>query len=56
MRSRLYFQFVLRIQFPSANEKNSYFPLRSEPLAVNKLSRVALGTRMADIILNRQRD
>ena len=25
MRSRLYFQFALRFQFPSANEKKNHF-------------------------------
>ena len=31
--------------------KNSYFPLRPEPLVGYKLSRVALGTRMLELLL-----
>ena len=41
----------MRIQLSSANEKNSYFPLRLEPLVGYKLSRVALGTRMRSKLL-----
>ena len=37
---------ALRIQFPSANEKTSYFPFLPEPLVRYKLSRVTLGARM----------
>ena len=47
MRSKLYFKFALRIQFPSANEKIRIFRcVRPGPLVRYKLSRVALGTRM----------
>ena len=44
-------------------QKNSYFPLRAEPLVGYKLSRVALGTRMgfkclaeSNILLMRKRN
>ena len=40
--------FVHSIAF--SQWKNSYFPLRPEPLAGYKLGRVALGTRMASIL------
>ena len=34
--------------------KNSYFPLRPEPLVGYKLSRVALGTRMSSAFLGKK--
>ena len=51
MRSGLYFEFALRIQLPSANEKIRIFRcVQSRPLVGYKLSRAVLGTRMVYIL------